>query len=140
VARSGPALRRKAFPVRSLAALEQGQYFLNVFLCVCLGIRSSLESSVGIANGLLTGRPGDRIPVGTKMFPVSKSFRPALGPTQPSIMWTPWLFPEQKRPEREINQSPPCSVENENVWSYAFTPPTCLPLSEYCGQIFGGTF
>ena len=135
VARSGQTVRRKVFPVRSLAALEQGQYFLTVFICVCLCKRSSLDSSVGIATGLLTGEPGDRLPVETKMFLVSETFRPPLGPTQPSTKWVPWLFPELKRPGLEVKHSLPYSVEDENEWSYTFTPHMCLPLSEYYGRI-----
>jgi hypothetical protein len=31
-----------------------------------------------------------------------------------------------KRPGREVNDSPPCSAEIKNEWSYTSIPPTCL--------------
>jgi len=39
VAHFGPAVRRKAFPVRSQSTFEQGQYLLTVFICLdnCAG-------------------------------------------------------------------------------------------------------
>jgi hypothetical protein len=49
----------------------------------------------------------------------SKSSRPALGSTQPSIQWVS----EVKRPGREADHSPPTSAEVKKMWIYASTPP-----------------
>jgi hypothetical protein len=46
----------------------------------------------------------------------SEQFRPAAGPTQPSIQWILGFFPVVKRPGREVYQSPP-SLEVKNYWS-----------------------
>ena len=54
------------------------------------------------------------------------TFRPALGPTQPSIQWVSGFFPGVKRPGREVNHSPPSSVEVNNEWSSTSTTPVCL--------------
>jgi hypothetical protein len=53
--------------------------------------------------------------------------RPALGPTQSSIQWTPEsLSMGVKRPRREADHSPPSSAEVKNAWSYTSTLPIRL--------------
>ena len=70
-------------------------------------------------------------------FCSSSAPRTALGLTLPSIQWTPMaLSLGTKQVECEANQSPPCSAEVENEWSYTSTLPcaitecteTALPL------------
>jgi hypothetical protein len=48
-----------------------------------------------------------------------KSYRPALGSTQPPIQWVPGV----KRPRREVDHSPPTSAEVKKMWIYTSTPP-----------------
>jgi hypothetical protein len=58
---------------------------------------------------LLAGRPRGRSssPGRVKNFLFSKSYRPALGSTQPPIQWVPRaLSPGVKRPYREADHSP----------------------------------
>jgi hypothetical protein len=54
-----------------------------------------------------------------KIFLLSMSSRPVLGPAQTPIQWVP----EVKRPGREAHHSPPTSAEIENTWFYISTPP-----------------
>jgi hypothetical protein len=50
--------------------------------------------------------------VSFKNFIFSTSSRPALGPTQPLILWVPVaLTPGVKQPGREAGHSPPTSAE-----------------------------
>jgi hypothetical protein len=61
------------------------------------------------------------------IFLLTAVSRTALGPTQPPIQWVPGtLSLGVKRPRREADYSPPCSVDVENAWSYTSTPPIRL--------------
>ena len=76
---------------------------------------------------LRAGRSAVRIPVGARDFYLlQKTLRPALRPTQPPIPWVQGPFPRVKRPEREVNLSPPPRAEVNNECSYTFTSPICL--------------
>jgi len=50
--------------------------------------------------------------------------KPALGPTQTLIQWVAGaLSSEVKRPEREVEHSPPSTAHLQKTWSYTSTPP-----------------
>jgi hypothetical protein len=75
---------------------------------------------------LRAGRPRGRTssPSKGKIFRLSTSSKPVLGPTPPPIQWVPGaLSPEVRRPGREADHSPPTSVEVKNTWIYTSTPP-----------------
>jgi hypothetical protein len=75
---------------------------------------------------LRTGRPRRRSssPDGGKIFLLSASSKPDLGPTQPPIQWVPGILsPAVKRPGSVAVHSPPASAEVKNMWIYASTPP-----------------
>jgi hypothetical protein len=66
-------------------------------------------------------------PARGKIFLVSMSSRPVLGPTQPPIQCVPGALPPGiKRPGREVDNSPPSSAEVKNTWIYTSTPPIRL--------------
>jgi hypothetical protein len=71
-------------------------------------------SAVGIATsyGLGDRGIGVRVPIGARIFLLSTSFRPVLGPTHPPMQWVPGaLSSVVKRPGRETDDSPPASAE-----------------------------
>jgi len=50
--------------------------------------------------------------------------RPALGPTQPPIIWVLGaLTLGVKQPGHKSDRSLPSNAEVKNAWSYTFTPP-----------------
>jgi hypothetical protein len=65
---------------------------------------------------------------GLGIFLFTTLSRPALGPTQPPILWVPGaLFSlEVKRPGCEADHSSPYSAEFKNAWSFTSTPPISL--------------
>jgi hypothetical protein len=63
---------------------------------------------------------GVRFPVGAGNFSVLHYVQTGSGPTQPTILWVPWV----ERPGREADHSPPCSVEVKNAWRYTAIPTT----------------
>jgi len=72
---------------------------------------------------VLSGVP---IPIG-RIFSFSKTFRQAVGPTQPPIQWVPELFSlEVNRPGRAANQSHPFTAKVGNWWASASTLPVFL--------------
>jgi len=62
---------------------------------------------LSVIDWLLTGRYGDRIPVGARF---SAPVRLALGPTQPPVQWVPGLSQGKERPGRDAEPSPPSSA------------------------------
>jgi hypothetical protein len=59
-----------------------------------------------------------------KIFPFSTSSRKVLGPTEPPFKWVLGAFsPEVKRPERDVDHSPPTSAEFKKTWISTSTPP-----------------
>jgi hypothetical protein len=53
--------------------------------------------------------------------------RPALRPIQPPIQWVPQeLSLGIKQPGREVDHSPPSSIEAKKAWTYTFIPPIRL--------------
>ena len=56
----------------------------------------SRGSVVLMVTSLRAGRFGVRIPVGEIEFLFCKTFRAALGPTQPSVKWVTWFVPRGK--------------------------------------------
>ena len=61
--------------------------------------------------------------------PFFRKFTPALGHTQPPIQRiSGTLSPGAKRPWREVDHSPPSSVEIKNILSYNSIPPPSPPF------------
>jgi hypothetical protein len=110
-------------------------YFRNVFtLCTtkqifkkrkrnyqhCLNSISILHnwepgSSICIATGLRTGRPGFGSFQGQEIFLFCTASRSFLGPIQPPVKWVPrFVSSGVKGPECEADYSPPSSVEVKN--------------------------
>jgi hypothetical protein len=92
---------------------------------LCLNIRKSHDSSVGIALGYGLNDRGSRVrfPAGLGIFLFTTASRTALGPTQFPIQWILGVLSlGVKRPGRETDHSPPCSAEVKNAWSYTPTP------------------
>jgi hypothetical protein len=57
-----------------------------------------------------------------KIFLLSTSFRPVLGPTQPPVHWLPRaISPEVKRLEREGDHSPLTSAKVKNTCTWIYT-------------------
>jgi hypothetical protein len=82
--------------------------------------------SIATGYGLDGGGVGVTSPGRAKNFIVSKSNRPALGPTQP-IQWVPETLPlGVKLPGREVDHSPPASAEFKKMWSHTSNSPICL--------------
>jgi hypothetical protein len=76
------------------------------------------DSAMRIETRLRTGRSGIRARQRQEVFLFSNEFRTALGPMQPPIQSVPEFFPEEERPGRDVDQSPPSSAEVKNEWSY----------------------
>jgi hypothetical protein len=84
---------------------------------------------------LLTGRPRGQIssPGRSKIFLLSMSFRPVVGPTQPSIQWIPGtVSPVVKRPGHEADHSSLRSAKVNNTWIYTSTPPNVFMAKCLC--------
>jgi hypothetical protein len=80
--------------------------------------------SIATTYGLEGREVGVRVLGGGKIFLLSTSSRPVLGPTQPPIQWVPGaLFLVVRRAGREADHSPPTSAEVKNMWIYASAPP-----------------
>jgi hypothetical protein len=57
-----------------------------------------------------------------KIFLLSSSSRPFMGPTQPPSRWVPGAFTlGVKQPVREADHSTPASAEVKNTWIYTCT-------------------
>jgi hypothetical protein len=89
-------------------------------------IGNNRVSAVGITTGCGLDDKRDRSssPSRVKNCLFSTSFRPVLGPRQPSFQWvTGSLSTGVKRPGCEANHSPPTSAEVKKTWIYTSTPP-----------------
>jgi hypothetical protein len=76
------------------------------------------------SDSLLTGRSGDRIPVGRDFPHLS---RPAPGPTQPPVQWVPRLSRGLRRPGCDADHRPLSSAEVKKELSYTATHPMGPP-------------
>jgi transposase len=82
------------------------------------------------STGLRAGWSGVRVPAGLEVLLFTTASRPALGPSRPSIRWTPEARSlGVKRLERQANHWPPYSAEVKNAWSYTST----LHTFSWCG-------
>jgi hypothetical protein len=62
-----------------------------------------------------------------KIFLFTTASKPALGPTQPPIQWTPGaLSMGIKWPGSEADDTPPSSAEVKNAWNYTSIAPIRL--------------
>jgi hypothetical protein len=88
-------------------------------------VSDSQDSVICTVTRRCTGQSRARILAGTRDFSLSKTSRPALGPTQPPIQQVPRALSSGiKRPGCEANHSLPSSnIKNE--WSYTSNP-VCL--------------
>ena len=66
-------------------------------------------------------------PQSLDIFSSPYTFRTTLGLTNPPLQWVLGFLVRLKRPERDIDQTPPYSVEAETEWSY--TSASCMFLS-----------
>jgi hypothetical protein len=86
----------------------------------------SRDSAVGIATsyGLDDRGVGVRVPVWSRIFSSTRHPDRLWGP--PNLLSNGYrgdLSPGVKRPEREIDHSPPASAEVKKMWIYTSTPP-----------------
>jgi hypothetical protein len=89
--------------------------FQIVYYCYFTDTRARIRSRY--SGWLRAGRRRgwSSIPGRVKIFLLSTSCRPVLGPTQPPIHWSPWAVSSQlKRPGPEANHSRPSSAEVKN--------------------------
>ena len=84
------------------------------------------RSKIDINELLIVSFLGVRIPIGVRNFSLSKTSRPALGPTQPSIQGVPGFFSGVKWTGLEVSHSSPSIVEVKIEWSYTSSPPICV--------------
>jgi hypothetical protein len=69
----------------------------------------------------------DSSPGRCKIFLISMSFRPVLGPTEPPIQRVSGaLSSAAKQPRRETDHPPTSSAEVENAWICTSSPHTAL--------------
>jgi hypothetical protein len=66
-----------------------------------------------------TGLEGPRFESrwGLEIFLISKTSKPALGPTLPPIQWVPGLFSRSKLPGCEVDLLTPSNAEVMNEWN-----------------------
>jgi hypothetical protein len=81
-------------------------------------VSASWDSAVRIATWPRAGQCGDQVPAGC----------PDRLWHAPSLLFSGYrtCFPEIKRPGREVEHPPPCSVEVKNEWSYTSASHVCL--------------
>jgi hypothetical protein len=103
--------------VLSLIVLNSIWWFLHSYCIVIASVhlvtvRSSRDSSVGMATGYGAERPGLDPRNGQEIFLFSITSRPALVSPQPLIQWVQGATsPGVKRQEREADHSSPYSAE-----------------------------
>ena len=72
------------------------------------------------------GRFGVRFPVRVREFSFVRKFETDSGAHSAWYWMCTVVFPGLKRPNREVNYSPPSSEDFKNWWSYTSTLPICL--------------
>jgi hypothetical protein len=93
----------------------------NILISVFF-ILSGIAVGIATSYGLDDRGVGVRVMVGSRIF--SSPDRPVLRFTQLRIQWVPGaLSPGVKRPGREVDHSPPTSVEVKKMWINTSTPP-----------------
>jgi len=59
-------------------------------------------------------------------FSLLQNVQSGWGSNHPPMQWALPFFPGVKPPGREVNHTPPSTVEVKNEWSCTSTPPICL--------------
>jgi len=110
---------RKSYPlVRFLiGSFDHPCSVPEIFICLFLFL-TDRHCVVSTAPGLRDGRPGPRIPAGTRDL-----FRQVLGSIQPRVQWAPVLSPGGVKRGRILPHSAPSSAEANSDCSYtSFLP------------------
>jgi hypothetical protein len=109
-----------------LATNRQGhELHFSVFLHGII-IARLVQSVECLATGMTVR--GSNSGMGKKMFLFSKPAKTDPGAQPPVVQWVPGFFPNgAKRPDREVEHSPPSRAEVKNTWRYNATPSICLP-------------
>jgi len=72
------------------------------------------------------GRSGVRILTGTRDYSLLQNLQTGSASSQPPGRWVPGSLSGQRRPEREVNHSPPSSAQAKSEWSFTSTLAICL--------------
>jgi hypothetical protein len=109
----------------------QVNHVLILYLCVVF----MLSLYVG---GLECSRAGwsvVRIPVGVREFYLFQNVPNVFGAHPAVYSVNTGVFPEVKRPGRDVNHSSQYSAEVKNEWSYTSLPP-CMPSWHEQGKLY----
>jgi hypothetical protein len=107
--------------VRYIIYIQEVYNFWTIFVTTAQTAPQLYKSILNTETGL---HDGGSIPGRFwNVFLLTTASRTVLGPTQPSIQrLSGALSLGVKRPEREVDHSPPSSAEVKNTWSYTSTP------------------
>ena len=72
------------------------------------------------------GRSGLLILRGARDYSLLQNLQTVSASSQPPSQWVPGSLRGQRRPEREVNHSPPSSAQVKNEWSCTSTLAICL--------------
>jgi len=110
------------------SVLSQYVYVFRVILRIIWGG----DSVVVIVNRIRTGKYAARFPARARAFIFSRTSRPALELTQPSIQWVRGIVRGIKQLGSDVGNSPPPRFEVKDEWRYTSTPLYAFILNQYC--------